>query len=145
MTDAATAPTPLVRAATNRAAAWFSEPPWWLENMVRAILSEALERPGEEGEVATTPRRPAYPRDDYWASQTPQFREHTLTVLASAERAVAERERQRRGLAERRSSEMTAAVDRIRAALDGRAQMVAPENDMAFVQDIHAALGVLPK
>ena len=37
-----------------------------------------------------------YPREDYWRSQTPEFRERALTLLVDAERAVAARERARK-------------------------------------------------
>lgn len=36
-----------------------------------------------------------YPRADYWTSQTPEFRERALTLLANAERTVARREHKR--------------------------------------------------
>lgn len=52
-----------------------------------------------------------YPRTDYWRSQTPEFREHALTLLVDAERAVADRERERKNKAREALVNVEAAVE----------------------------------
>jgi hypothetical protein len=51
-----------------------------------------------------------YPRDGYWRSQTPAFRENALSLLVDAERGVAARERSRKDRARMALANIEAAV-----------------------------------